>query len=118
MYVIEKPIPVIGAHPGDELVIHPTNDEAPVWLMRHVEPEMLAAIPESAVTFVAAYEPDSAVPVDQQPDEAAQPSRRLPEALEQMRSAFIAAGVTADEVSPEYRWLLDSAPRPALRLVP
>lgn len=64
VYLVTRPIPAIDALPGDEIVFRPTDAECPAMLLRRPALELVAAIPESAVTFLAAYEPDSDVPVD------------------------------------------------------
>lgn len=65
VYEVVTAIPAIGARPRDELVVRPTDPDFPLTVTRTFDLEMLAAIPDAAVTFLAAYEPGSKDPVSE-----------------------------------------------------
>jgi hypothetical protein len=52
VWAVIRPIPAIGAMPGDELILRPTDPDFPLELRRTFPLEVVRAIPESAVREV------------------------------------------------------------------
>src|SRR5574341_862238 len=60
VYLVTQPIRLLGAEPGDELVISPTQQVYPLILVRRFPLELAAAIPGAAVTLLSGGAPSGA----------------------------------------------------------
>lgn len=77
VYEVVTAIPAIGARPGDEILVRASNAEFPLTVIRQLGLDVLPAIPDAAVMFVASYEPESDVPVGEETTATPRPALRL-----------------------------------------
>lgn len=54
VYAVVAAIPVLGARPGDEIILRPSDPDFPIEVRRTFPIEMLAAIPDAAVRMLGA----------------------------------------------------------------
>jgi hypothetical protein len=54
VYAVIKPIPVLGALAGDEIIFRPQDPDFPLVLRRAFPREFVSAIPDSAVRMLVA----------------------------------------------------------------
>jgi hypothetical protein len=80
VWVVIQPIPVIGAMPGDELILRPTDPDFPLEMRRTLPLDVLRSIPNSALREVQftlfsseASSADAAPPAPDQPAPASVP---------------------------------------------
>jgi len=70
VYAVVQPIPQLGALPGDEIIVRPTDPDFPVEVRRTFPLELVAAIPENAIRMLDAS-PSCAAPAPHAPDRLA-----------------------------------------------
>jgi hypothetical protein len=62
VYLVVHPIPHLGALPGDELIVRPTDPDFPLTIMREFAAEMLGTFSGRAVRKISVTNEDDETP--------------------------------------------------------